>query len=1191
MTMAPRAAKHEFLGAVTLLRFSASGALLYVGVGATLFLYDVASGALLGRLAALSRGILHGCDCVDHLDAVDDARRVGAFFGQKRVACFAKLPQSAQDVAAEEGGDACFVRVGKQRVFRDWVFDARVLTDGAQCRVAVGLAHNFVQIWSPASDRIERSVQCGERCILYALAFHGRTLDELVVAAGTVFQHILLWNPAGAEGAEGTVAAVVQPSQRLHAHDGVIFKLAWSEDARQLASVSDDRTVQLWSNVQQSEEEGKAKRLDRDALLKTPFSPVFRAWGHTARVWDVQFCAPDRLASASEDGVCKIWSFSGDCLATLTGHVGKHVWRVGVRQPSATSGAIVATGGGDGAVKLWDVDQQIWAAVTATPEQEAISSTHGYSRTISIAPPTAEEVHTGKRKSGAKTAAATNSVRNILVNPLDGGATAFVATEHGEIFRVTLATGAWSRFFVVPSDGKANGLSTCALGMDGLFLLLGDVYGRVFVVSTRTGELVYSWAAHERARVMKIWWVQDDKSSSPRALFTCSADGCLAEWTPEFEEPSQREILVGMTSVATFRCPGKCAATSLVVLDRASTTRNVICGDGRGSLFVFHRSLTPSGRQANEQGVDSAVLPAMVVKAVHGREQVSTLLLDADGDDDDASRLFSGGHDGSICSLLVEPFDSTDDTGAITLRLVARESVKGLATVKQLAWYAVSEANTSRELLVFGFHASNAVLHNLSAQYRVFSLACGGWRRPHALWLHPNGTEGPASALPSHSFVFTPPMPQKGNLSVQITMHSTSPECSNQIDFQRASLHARYHGKMTTCVAFVDANRLVTAAEDNSLILHLRRPVSQQDASDSRWTSVSSGVAHTTTVRALVAFRRRQSASAVETILVSAGGKQRVNVWRVRDSGARNADVLQFVCGHEPSGALQDHRILGLTTFALTSAVVSEASDRFRLVVGCNSEGAMPLLVVDMQRESITQLGELALPSKKPILSCAAVQRSCSISGATSVVSVLAVGSTDGLVSLFNVSEWLARLSATLSTDEAPAATGMETLRELASALEPANSFLAHDMGVNCMVVAGSTDSDATMTLLSGGDDQSLRLSEISLLTLQVEREATAVNASGSAIKAVASAGDVVLIAGYDQRVSMFRMVSDHGMLALEWQCAAFSECADIADLAVQPTSEEDGGASATVVVVVGQGLQTIEFQQGEWAGSMESKD
>lgn len=1163
MTMA--AVKHEFLGAVTLLHFSSSGALLYVGVGATLFLYDVASGALLGRRAALSRGILHGCDCADDLD-------IGAFFGQKRVACFSKLPQHALHVAE---GDACFSRVGKQRVFRDWVFDVRVLAEDArQPRVAVGFAHNFVQIWNPDSNHIDQTVQCGERCILYALAFHGRSLDELVVAAGTVFQHILVWNPADVEQVEAS-GAVVQPSQRLHAHDGVIFKLAWSEDARQLASVSDDRTVQLWSNVQPSEHEGgRPKRLSRDALLETPFSPVFRAWGHSARVWDVQFCAPDRITSASEDGVCKIWSLSGECLATLTGHVGKHVWRVGVRRPSASSGAIVATGGGDGAVKLWDVDQQVWAATTATPEQPAVSSTHGYSRTISIAPPTEEGVHTGKRKSGAKAATATNSVRNILVSPRDGGKTAFVATEHGEVLRVTLATGAWSRFFVIPEDGKTNSLSTCTLGMDGLFLLLGNVHGHVFVVSTRTGEIVYSWTAHEHARVMKIWWIQDENSSSLHTVFTCSADGSLAEWTPAFE-PSHSEMLVGIKSVATFRCPGKCAATSLVVLDRSAMTRNVIGGDGRGSVFVFHRALTPSvgDKRASE---DSGVLPAAVIRAVHGREQVSTLLLDLDGSSGDASRLFSGGHDGSICSLLVEPLDSVNDSGAVTLRLVARESVKGIATVKQLAWHGVSGTH-SRELLVFGFHASNAVLHNLSAQYRVFSLTCGGWRRPHALWLRSNGTQGSASALPSHTFVFTPPTPQKGNLSVQITVHSAESDDVAASQFQRASLHDRYHGKMTTCVAFIDASRLVTAAEDNSLMLHVRRPTKQQDSSDLRWTSVSSGVAHTTTVRALVSFRRRQSNGTGETVLISGGGKQRVSVWRVRDSGAQNADVLQFVCGHEPSGALQDHRILGLTTFALTESVGAEASDRFRLVVGCNSEGAMTLLLLDMLQERVTQLGELSLPSKKPILSCASVQRSTSSSDDAGAVSVLAVGSTDGLVSLFNVTEWLSQLSSVLSTGEAMTPPEMEALRESASSFTPVNSFLAHDMGVNCMAIADSTGSDAELTLLSGGDDQSLRLSEISLPALQVAREATAVNASGSAIKAVAVEGDAVFLGGYDQRVSMFRIVRGRE-LALEWQCAAFSECADISDLAVQPMRGESGERST--VVVVGQGLQTIAFHQ-----------
>lgn len=58
----PLCEKREYIGAVTLVHFSADGSLLYVGVGPTLFLYETATGALVAQHDVLTRGILHGCD-------------------------------------------------------------------------------------------------------------------------------------------------------------------------------------------------------------------------------------------------------------------------------------------------------------------------------------------------------------------------------------------------------------------------------------------------------------------------------------------------------------------------------------------------------------------------------------------------------------------------------------------------------------------------------------------------------------------------------------------------------------------------------------------------------------------------------------------------------------------------------------------------------------------------------------------------------------------------------------------------------------------------------------------------------------------------------------------------------------------------------------------------------------------------
>jgi WD40 repeat protein len=1136
----PLIEKREFLGAVTLVSFSSDGSLLYVGVGPTAFLYATSSGELLGEHTVLKRGILHGCDVVGIPGASCDARAfAGAFFGQKRVACFQDLPQSPM---AARGLEALTV-LGRPKVFCDWVFDVQLLTgdmasdESKNLLAAVGLAHNLVQVWDPVRNDILRSVQCAERCILYALAFHGRSLDELLVASGTVFQQILLWNPMG-KGSEEPNAAV-EPAQRLHAHDGVLFKLAWSSDAHSLASVSDDRTVQLWSNIGELTTEllQLPRTASRTALLASQYTPVFRSWGHSARIWDVSFWERG-VVTASEDGLCKLWDLQGGCVATLQGHMGRHVWRVAVHP----SHKIVATGGGDGAVKLWDIAQQ----------SMSLSSSPGSSDwCTSIAVPISTALPASKKKKGGPSS---HSVRNIVISALEGGKVAFVASEHGEIFRVDLLSLTTQLLFTIAPIGGAaaqtrtGGLSSFSIDSSGRFLLIGDVAGRVCIVEASTGNLLHSWTTQVNVRVMKLWWDEEG------ALFVSGANGVLSEWKPALVETGE-SASVTVERVATFKIPAKSSLSTVLVVDRARSTRNIFGGDGHGNVYIFHRSLGSE----DEAGVTQ--FPALVLKGVHGRELVASLLL-SDGTDIAQAVMMSGGHDGYICSFALEE----DACGALTPTQVGRESIRGISTVKQLWWgqSASSGGKTRRDLMVFGFHATQAALHNFSAQYRVFNVECGGWRRPHALFT----TLGDScSALPSHTFVFTPPATQKQR--VEVNVHSTlltERDTAETTLFSRCSLHDKHHGRMTTCVAFLGDERLVTAAEDNSLMLHRRRArYDQENSSSSRWGSVATGVAHTTTVRALTSFQRQAPDGLEEHIVLSGGGKQRLNVWLVRGE----SDLLRLICGQERAGAAQDHRVLGLTTFSIPSA-----SDAYRLVTACNSEGSTQLLLLDVSHGKLVELGDCRSASRKPILSCVGFQEG----DGDAVVAGLAVGSTDGLVTLWDLSALLKAIALHLQSNEA-----VELLKQkvqgLIGTLQPSGDYLAHDMGTNCIDLVSCAKNEEEggldVTLISGGDDQDLCLYKLRFPAWRVLSQDRTVNASGSAIKTVACVdANVVFAAGYDQRVSKWSIVHEEKDMKLEWQGAAFSECADIADLAIRQTP----GATADEVVVVGQGLQMVAF-------------
>ncbi|KAL8843590.1 MAG: hypothetical protein Q9170_000094 [Blastenia crenularia] len=187
-----------------------------------------------------------------------------------------------------------------------------------------------------------------------------------------------------------------QPSSRAlytrKAHDKDINAISTNHNNTLFASASQDRTVKVWS-VEEGEVQG---------ILR----------GHRRGVWSVRFAPKDTppisgdstgpasnrhglVLTGSGDRTVKIWSL-GDysCLRTLEGHTNsvlKVLW-----MPLATSSSEqsrkrpvqIASAGGDGLVKIWDVDtgepactldnhtDRIWA-LTVDPSTKTLVSGGG----------------------------------------------------------------------------------------------------------------------------------------------------------------------------------------------------------------------------------------------------------------------------------------------------------------------------------------------------------------------------------------------------------------------------------------------------------------------------------------------------------------------------------------------------------------------------------------------------------------------------------------------------------------------------------------------------------------------------------------------------------------------------------------------------------------------------------------------
>ena len=119
-----------------------------------------------------------------------------------------------------------------------------------------------------------KEVTCTQEpyCILYS-----GDLNQTVVAAGTVFRAVLVWNVA-----TGDIV------HKLVGHTGVIFDTRLIGCA--VVSVSDDRSVRFWPDAL----EGNSK----EAIVM---------FGHTARIWKVYGLNSDRVVTASEDATLRVW--------------------------------------------------------------------------------------------------------------------------------------------------------------------------------------------------------------------------------------------------------------------------------------------------------------------------------------------------------------------------------------------------------------------------------------------------------------------------------------------------------------------------------------------------------------------------------------------------------------------------------------------------------------------------------------------------------------------------------------------------------------------------------------------------------------------------------------------------------------------------------------------------------------------
>lgn len=656
----------------------------------------------------------------------------------------------------------------------DWILDCALAADGT---LIVGCAHNAVELYDLVGTawKLRCHQEPAEKCMLYCMAL---LPSESLVACGTIFSEVLVWEFGGSEP---------KLRNRLKGHKGVIFKMLWISPEL-LASGSDDRSVRLW-------------RVGKDGGEE-----LACLFGHAARIWDMAFMREyNMLVSVGEDASCILWDLEKRKMVhKVKGVTGKDLWRV-----SYLNG-IIATGGNDSTIQLFLADRLLIQnkSLFQSPAELAAESGSGhksllYSRWDLPQPHSA----TAKDHDFAKSIDITWEVdpadpsritRNLVV----------LCTSKTKVYAVDAHT--FSSELVYAHD-TADGAS-CVKGVPPIVCAALGPPLSVLIVSLTRGNMAVIGCGNSKSHLRPLYWKAGDthintihllshigtdhpylEVMDPTNLLnfaTCSAEGELKEWTLGVGKKEGDMVSLEAKLVGEHRTHNGYEIISLARYQ----DNYLVGGDTYGTLHVFLR---------NDKS------PAAVhYKRFHQYERVACIKTYKD-------RLYSVGRDGRLNRYAI--------AGGHALQLIETMNIVDFPLINDVIF---GDDEGREDILLFGCTETYGFVWNYTEGYPLFTFDCKGGNRPLA-FLKEFGTKGNflfAYSSKDQVMIFN-------LLSSQVATQPVFPGFARSL--ARPFLNTSFHSREILCMAAKQSDPttgrtlLVTGGEDTKIKISRLFPAGQ----------------------------------------------------------------------------------------------------------------------------------------------------------------------------------------------------------------------------------------------------------------------------------------------------------------------------------------------------------------------------